>query len=260
MGDTVCESGVRLVIFFAWGLMLGSFYHAWAWRMVREQSIARGRSCCPTCGHELSVRELVPVLSWLWQRGCCRHCGGAIPVRYPLVELLTALLFVSLAWRYAGVQLLSALVLGSLLLVLALVDYDSWLIPDSLLLAGLLLYVPLQWLSGSLNVLTLGQAMLQGCLVAVPLLLFVLAADAVLQKPSMGGGDIKLFFLLGVYLGAKMAMLTLFVSCLVGLLWQLLWQRREQGGAFPFGPSIGLAAWIVLLWGEKMMRWYLLSL
>ncbi len=72
----------------------------------------------------------------------------------------------------------------------------------------------------------------------------------------MGGGDIKLFFLLGVYLGAKMAMLTLFVSCLVGL----LWQRREQGGAFPFGPSIGLAAWIVLLWGEKMMRWYLLSL
>lgn len=240
------QSSLRLGFFFVWGLMLGSFYHAWAWRMVQGQSILRGRSCCPSCGHVLSAWELIPLLSWLWQRGRCRYCGAAISVRYPLVEWLTALLFALLAWRYTGVQLLSVLLLSSLLLVIALVDYDSWLIPDSLLLAGLLLYVPLQWLSGSLNILMLGQALLQGCTVAVPLWMFVLAADAVLQKPSMGGGDIKLFFLLGVYLGAEMTYLALFLSCIVGLVWQLLQQRLDAGGAFPFAPSIAMATWMVL--------------
>ena len=248
MGYVFGQGCLRLGIIFVWGLVLGSFYHAWAWRMVHGQSIVRGRSCCPVCGHELSARELIPVVSWLWQRGHCRHCGVAIPVRYPLMELLTALLFASLAWRYTGMQLFSMLVLGSLLLVIALVDYDSWLIPDFLLLAGLLLYVPLQWLSDSLNVLVLGRALLSGCAVAVPLLLFVLAADAVLQKPSMGGGDIKLFFLLGVYLGVKKAMLTLFLSCIIGLVWQLLQQRLEPGAAFPFAPSIAVAAWVVIMW------------
>lgn len=134
---------------------------------------------------------------------------------------------------------------------------SQFLIPDRLLVTGLLAYIPLNLLCGVSLAYTLVQGLLGGCSVAVPLLLVVLVADAVMQQETMGGGDIKLFFLLGVYLGPLLTVFTLFAACVLGLAGQLAQQKLEPGKAFPFGPFIALAVWPVLLWGTSFAQWYL---
>lgn len=171
---------------------------------------------------------------------------------------LMAVLFVSLVWRFGiSWQMLKFAVLGSILVLVALIDYHSFLIPDRLLVTGLLAYIPLNLLCGVSLDHTLVQGLLGGWSVAVPLLLVVLAADAVMQQETMGGGDIKLFFLLGVYLGPLLTVFTLFAACALGLAGQLAQQKLEPGKAFPFGPFIALAVWPVLLWGTSLAQWYL---
>ncbi len=145
-------------------------------------------------------------------------------------------------------------VLGLLLLVISVIDYRRLIIPDELLLLGLVMYLPLSWLTGD-TLMQMAAALLHGCWIAVPLLLFVLMCDRVTGKETMGFGDIKLFFVLGVYLGAAQTWLTLFLSCVVGLLWYWLRQNRDNT-LMPFGPSIAIAAWFTMLWGEPLLDWY----
>lgn len=181
--------------------------------------------------------------------GMISHCR--------LIQLISILLLFSLLLRFDwNWQLGKFMVLSFLLLVIGVIDYYSFLIPDSLLLLGLLLYVPLSLVNGQAMPDLLLQGLLGGCAGALPLLAFILAADTLLQQETMGGGDIKLFFLLGVYMGPSWVLLTLFLSCLVGLFWQFWRQSLRRGALFPFGPSIAAAAWLVLLWGEQMLDWY----
>ncbi len=145
-------------------------------------------------------------------------------------------------------------VLSVLLIWISVIDYRSLIIPDSLLLAGALIYIPLSVLEGS-SFIQITAALLSGCAVSVPLLLFVLLADAVTGKETMGFGDIKLFFLIGIYLSAAETWLTLFLSCVVGLVWYYLyWNKKET--VMPFGPSIAAAAMIAVIWGEPVLNWY----
>ena len=99
------------------GLVFGSFCNAWAWRIAHGESIVHGRSHCAVCGHPLSARDLVPLLSWLFLRGKCRYCGAPISVRYPAVELISALYYLSIVLRFGlSADALRLLILGSLLL------------------------------------------------------------------------------------------------------------------------------------------------
>ena len=185
----------------------------------------------------------------------CASAGKLLNCRF--MQLASILLLFSLLLRFHwSWQLGKFMVLGCLLLAIGLIDYYSFLIPDSLLRLGLLLYVPISLLDGQSVLELLWQGLVGGCAVALPLCCFILVADAWLQQETMGGGDIKLFFLLGVYMGPSWTFLTLFLSCLVGLLWQLWRQSLRRGALLPFGPSIGIAAWLVLLWGEQMLDWY----
>lgn len=251
-----------LVFLFAvLGLVAGSFCNAWAWRIAHGESIARGRSHCARCGHVLGGRDLVPLFSFLLLKGRCRYCGAPISPRYPAVELLSAAFFVSVLLRYdllAPLVTLRWLLLGCLLLVIALADAETQEIPDRLLLGILLLFalVPLE--SGWAGV---KSGLLGAVAVSVPLLLFVLAADRVTGRETMGGGDIKLFFVLGLHFGAPLTLLTLIVACLLGAAFGLAAQRGHKPGRpsrpFPFGPAIAAAAWLVLLWGAPLLHWYL---
>lgn len=147
--------------------------------------------------------------------------------------------------------------LGVLLLVISIIDYRSFIIPDELLIAALVLYVPLSLLAGD-SFLQIGWHLtLQGVLASLPLLLFVLAADYITGVETMGFGDIKLFYVLGVYMGAQYAWLTLFVACIVALLWNVLLLRGKKNQPFPFGPSISAAAWLVIIWGRPVLEWYI---
>ena len=157
-----------LFVTFLLGLVFGSFCNAWAWRLAHGESIVHGRSHCAVCGHPLAARDLVPLFSWLFLRGRCRYCGAPISKRYPAVELVSALYYVSVVLRFGlTVDALRFLILGSLRLTASLVDLDTMELPNGLLLAAALsalLRLPGGWKS----------ALLGAVAVSVPLLLLVL--------------------------------------------------------------------------------------
>lgn len=240
------------------GLALGSFCNAWACRLVQRESIVRGRSHCAACGHALAARDLVPLFSYLLLQGQCRYCGAPISMRYPCAEAVSALFFVSvvlccgLTWTT-----LRLLLLGCLLLVLSLVDWESRELPDGLVLAAALCFVlriPEEGWGA------LWDGVLGAFAVAGPLLLFVLLADKVAGRETMGGGDIKLIAALGLHFGPAGSLLLLILSSLAGILLSLP-RRRHSGDkgpvVIPFGPAIASGAWLVMLSGRPLIAWYL---
>ncbi len=239
------------------GLVMGSFLNCLAWRLVHGESVLKGRSHCAVCGHVLGPADLVPLFSWLFLRGRCRYCGKPVSVRYPLAELACGALFGSLAWRYGfSVETLRFLLLFSLLLAASLVDWEAGWVPDRFPLAG-----AFGWMLSLLLEADAARALLRGLLGAAaiffPLLILVLAADRLLGRESMGGGDLKLFALLGLYFGWKLGLLLVFLSCLTGIAAALVMNKAKPGTPFPFVPAMAAAAWLTALWGEPVIDWYL---
>ncbi len=231
------------------GLIFGSFCNAWAWRIAHGESIAHGRSHCADCGHTLAARDLIPLVSWLALRGRCRYCGRPISPRYPLVELVSCLYYVSVVLCFdVTLDALRLLILGSLLLTASLVDLDTMELPDGLLLAAALaalLRLPGGW----------KDALLGAVAVAGPLLLLVLLADKRMGRETMGGGDIKLVAVLGLHFGPARTLLLLILACVLGLLLGLA-MKRAKDDPFPFGPALSLAAWLTALVGGPVVSWY----
>ena len=245
------------VMTFLIGAVLGSFLNCAAWRIAHGESFLKGRSHCTSCGHTLGAADLVPVFSWLFLKGKCRYCGTKIPARYPLTELVMALLCLSCVLRW-GLSLLALrnLILLCCLFCLSLVDLEIYEIPNSCLLiaaAAWLLYVPF-------SQTTVREALLQLLAMAVyggGMLLFSLLFDRILKKDTLGGGDIKLFGLMGLYLGLLPSLFALLLSCLIGLLFYVICLRGRKGAMIPFGPSIAASLWLMLLAGEAFVGWYL---
>ena len=234
------------------GAVLASFVGCAVARSLAGQSFLTGRSRCDSCGHVLGPFELVPVFSWLRQKGRCR-C--------PITEGLTAAAFGAFVWRYGvSLQTLEYLIFTLILLAVALVDWDTGFIPDGLLLAGILDFVLLTLLRGE-GAAALGRGVLAGAALAVPLLLIVLVMDRVLGRESMGGGDIKLFFTVGLFGSLRTDLLVLLLACLIGIGLAFVPQKTahegEPSGAIPFGPAISAAAVLSLLWGEPFVAAYL---
>ena len=237
------------------GACAGSFINCGALRYVTGEKLSRGRSHCPVCGHVLGVLDLFPLFSWMFLKGKCRYCGAPVSKRYPLTELISALLWVSTAAVFGlDIRTLEYCVLFSLLLAVALIDYDTMEIPNGLLIAGAALFAvclvfhdaPLQRLKAGL----LGGLILGGSLLAVSLVM-----DRVLGRESMGGGDIKLFALLGLFTGTAVGLFLVILSCFTGLVFAFV--SKAKGKPFPFGPAIALAAWPALLFGPRFVAWYL---
>ncbi len=238
------------------GLIMGSFLNCLAWRLVHGESVWRGRSHCAVCGHALGPADLVPVVSWLLLRGRCRYCGGRVSARYPLAELLCAAGYGSLTWRYGfSADTLRFLLLFSLLLAASLVDWEDGWAPDRFPAAGAvgwLLLLPLHpepWRA-------LARGLLGAAALFFPLLLLTLAADKLLGRESMGGGDLKLFALLGLYFGWERGLLLVILSCLAGLALAAAMGRAGRGKSFPFVPAMTAAAWLTAMWGANIITWY----
>jgi len=245
------------------GACVGSFLNLVAWRLPRQESVLRPGSHCPRCGTPLGWFELVPVLSWLLQRGRCRHCQAPVRPRYPAVELLTAGLFVATAIGQPSalqgapplLELLAGWMLVSLLLPLLLIDLDHLWLPEPLCRWGVLLGLGITAVAGFSHGNDPGREALLGHLLATStgLLGFeaVSAAGArLLGKPALGLGDAKLAALLGAWLGLSGLglALTLAVFSDAGFsLIGLLSGRLKRSQPFPFGPFLagaGLALWV----------------
>ena len=236
------------------GAIMGSFLNCAAFRTARGESFLTGRSRCDSCGHVLGPLELIPVVSWVLQRGKCRACGAPISIRCPVTELLCSLLTALCLLRFGFTALgLRNYVFLCCLFCLSLVDLDCMLIPDECHVISVLAWLlalpflrprPAEILASVLAGLAAGA-----------LLLFLSGIlDRVLGRESLGGGDVKLVAVTGLYLGPVGTLFCLMLSCVLGLLFQAL--AGERGRAFPFGPAISAAACLMLLWGEPLVRWY----
>ena len=234
------------------GLVMGSFCNAWAWRIVNNEKISKGRSHCTSCGHVLGVLDLIPVFSWLFLKGKCRYCGSKISARYPLTEIISCIWYVAMLLRY-GITLdcIRLCLTGSCLLATSLVDIDSFELPDGFTIAIAVLAMlkagvhPEQQLD-----------MVIGALMALPLLLIVLIMDKIKQTETMGGGDIKLLAALGLHFGWKAMLFLLISACIIGLAFAAL-TRKGKETAFPFGPMLAAAAFFTAVFGDIVINAYL---
>jgi prepilin signal peptidase PulO-like enzyme (type II secretory pathway) len=260
------------------GLCFGSFVNALVWRLHAQLaqkdkttnderlSITKGRSMCPTCEHELAVKDLVPIVSWLALRRKCRYCGQPISVQYPLVELLTALTFVALYiwWPVPFTTAHTIIFVLWLALVtgfIALIVYDvRWmLLPDRLM-------YPLAMLATVVAVITAATAP-RPAIAALNTILAVIVGGGIfyglfqISKGTwIGGGDVKLGWLLGLVAAtpARSALL-IFLAAFLGSLASvplLLAKRMKRTSLIPFGPFLIVAAIIVQLFGHTILLWY----
>lgn len=235
------------------GAVAGSFANVAIHRLPRGESLVTPRSRCPHCGHPIRARDNIPLVSFLWLGGRCRDCGRPISWRYPLVEALTALLFLA-AWRWFGPSLgaLRAWLFALIMVIVLFVDLDHRIIPNAVTYPGLVLGLLLALPAGPRGFLaTLGAALGAG-------LLFFLIA--VLSRGGMGGGDVKLAAVMGAFLGWPVIAAALFVSFtlggLVGLA-LLASGRRRRKDPVPFGPFLAVGGLAALFWGHTMVQWYL---
>ena len=232
--------GLLGLIAFLLGAALFSFMNVVAWRLPRGKNPLTGRSFCPQCGAALTAGDLVPVFSWLFLRGRCRHCRAPIPVRYLLVELLGGT-------RWQG---LLALALCGVLLSIALIDAETQLIPNRLnaavaVLAVLnLLLSPARWAGALIGMVC----------ISVPMLLLCLAIPG-----AFGGGDIKLMAAAGLFLGWQHTLLAMFFGILGGGfygMYLLAARKADKKDHFAFGPFLCVGIVLALLFGDPVLAWY----
>ena len=235
------------------GAAVGSFLNVAAYRLPLRQSIVRPRSRCTSCDTQIASYDNVPILSWLMLRGRCRSCGAAIPVRYPLVEALTAALFVAVALRAdsAG-ELWPGLVLVSVLVLVAAIDIEHRIVPNRVLAPAALTALLLWLLADPDRVL---ENLIAGAAAGGFLLVAALAYPG-----GMGMGDVKLAAVMGFFLGRAVAPALLVgfavgVLVGVGIMAARGMQARKQ--AIPFAPYLALGGVVGQLFGGDLIDWYI---
>ncbi|MCA1031926.1 prepilin peptidase [Bacillus timonensis] len=241
------------LILFIYGIILGSFFNVVGLRVPQKRSILYPRSACPNCRHQLSALELIPVFSYIFQKGVCRKCALKISPIYPAVELTTGILF-GLAFYIVGFvpELLVALTLISLLMIIFVSDINYMLIPDKVLL----FFAPLFLIERIFIPLNPWWDILLGGIVGFCLLLLI----AIISKGGMGGGDIKLYGVLGFALGWKIVLLSFFFSTIFGTIFGIIGMiigKVERGKPMPFGPAIVCGTLLAYFYGNDIITWYL---
>jgi leader peptidase (prepilin peptidase)/N-methyltransferase len=238
------------------GAVIGSFLNVCIYRIPRELSVVTPPSACPRCGTRIAPYDNIPVLGWLWLRGRCRSCRAPISKRYPIVEALTALVFLGLTLRYGvGAELLPSLVFASAMIVVTLVDYDERIIPDMITIPGTALGI----LASFVTPVTLVEALVGAALGFALLWGIAWGYRRATGVDGMGGGDVKLAALLGAFLGWKGLLLTIFLASFAGTVVGVALMAVKRGGrrtALPFGTFLAPVGVLVYLWGPGLIRWY----
>lgn len=269
-----------LIFAFLFGAVFGSYIDCMAWRLVHHERVARGRSHCDVCGHALGAGDLIPIISYLRSGGRCRYCGAKFSAESTWVELALGLGFAAIVYKF-DISFVALRYLGLLVILmgLSLVDQKTLLIPDRFHVAGILwwlLTLPLiactqgRGLTEALSItgvrLPLANApgLQDGLLtdlkwglisafgVGLLMLLISLAFDKLTGKESLGGGDIKLLFMTGLYMRPGVTLFNLMLSCFVGLFIALGLKKDK----IPFGPSISIAVFLSILFGSEFVAWY----
>ena len=215
-------------------------------------------STCLSCGHRIRAWENIPVVSWLLQKGKCTSCGVKLSIQYPVVELLTAIFSLAVAWHFGfSWRTPAALLLTWSLITMSIIDIRLQLLPDILIL-------PLIWLGLMINLdggFTDIHSAVYGAVAGYLSLWFIFHLFLLITgKEGMGYGDFKLFSLFGAWLGWQMLPQILLLSAVVGAIsgiGMILFMGRDKAIPIPFGPYLAAAGWIAMLWGNEINQSYL---
>jgi len=250
--------GINVVLIFILGLIVGSFSNVCIYRIPRNESIIYPASHCPKCCSKIKPVDNIPLLSYILLKGRCRNCKSKISIQYPIVEFLTGLTYLIIYLIYGlSIQSLIYIILSSALIIIAFIDLNEQIVPDVISLPGIIIglilsfFVPyITYANSSLGVVVGGGI----------ILIIGLAGSALFKKEAMGGGDVKLAAMIGAFLGWRYIIISLFLGFFLGALAGIvliLSKIKSREDVVPFGPFIVLGSFITLLWGEKIISWYI---
>ncbi len=255
------------IVFFFFGLIVGSFLNVCIYRLPRNISIAFPSSSCPMCNNPIKARDNVPIISYILLGGRCRYCKKKISIRYPFVELFNGILYWAV-FSYFGLgwHLPFLFAFCSSMIVISFIDLDFQIIPDIITLPGIIIgflgasfFIP-DIFSPNLsfhNLSIIGfKTSLLGFFVGGGLFYLI----AILSKGGMGGGDIKMMAMVGAFLGWKAVLLTTFIGSLTGSIvgiFLMVFKGKGRKTKIPFGPFLAFGAIITLFFGRVILDWYL---
>jgi leader peptidase (prepilin peptidase)/N-methyltransferase len=260
LNEVILVEIIFQVTIFILGLLIGSFLNVCIYRIPKEESIAFPPSHCGSCGKGIKAYDLIPVISWIILGGKCRNCCEKISIRYPFVELTTAILFLLTYLQYgATIYLLRYLLLIPFLIVIAMIDYDTMEV-----------YTITTWAAIAVGVLFLGvnfylgepvvTYIYGGLLGAGTITFIILLTKLILGVDGMGWGDVEVCGLCGLFLGFKLTLMMMFFSFIIGAsigVYLLRFRKKNGRSEMPFGPSIIMATFLMMIWGDKILNWYL---
>jgi leader peptidase (prepilin peptidase)/N-methyltransferase len=250
--------GVNVILIFILGLIVGSFSNVCIYRIPKNESIIYPASHCPKCRSKIKPVDNIPLLSYILLKGRCRNCKSKISIQYPIVELLTGLTYLIIYLTYGlSIQSLIYIILSSALIIIAFIDLNEQIVPDVISLPGIVIgfilsfFVPyISFVNSALGVFVGGGI----------ILIIGTVGSVIFKKEAMGGGDVKLAAMIGAFLGWRYITISLFLGFFLGALagiFLIMSKIKSREDAVPFGPFIVLGSFITLLWGEKIISWYL---
>lgn len=275
---------VAYIFVFVLGSAIGSFLNVVIHRIPNDQSVVFPNSACPKCGKAIKAYDNIPIFSWLLLGGKCRYCKERISIRYPAVELFTALVFVVVYWRLGFTPILPVgLVFAATIIALVFIDAEHMILPNVItypfFLAALLVRLTFPMFLSANYFTDLAHApftqMIGYPLWVQSLLAAILGAAAgggslwligeiwkrLRGVEAMGLGDVKMMFGVGALLGWRLAILTIFIGAFVGAIAgaAIIINRRDKDfqSQIPFGIFLGAGSLISLLFGDKLIEWYL---
>lgn len=237
------------IFLFILGIILGSFYNVVGTRLPKGESIIKPRSHCTNCNHVLKWYELIPLISFIIQKGKCRKCYKKLNIWYFLSELLTGIGFV-LSFYLFGYSLMTikSLIIVSLVIITIISDINYMVILDSTLIISVLLLAVVDWFIGGYELII--KNLIYGLSMFLIMLLIKLFGDKVFKQESLGWGDVKLSFLAGYILNIPVSLIYLFLSAVIALP-NAIYQSLKKGTSItPFGPFLAISL-LILFWNYE---------
>ena len=237
-----------LIIFFIFGSIMGSFYHVIATRLSNGLSIVKPASHCEKCKHELKWYELIPIISYLIQGGKCKNCKTKLPISYLLMELCTGILFAVCYHVFdTPLEIAISIIFISSLVIIIISDIEYMIILDEVLIFAITSIIVLDVIEFGLYETSI--KVLCGVGAFITMLLIKKLGDLMFKQESLGGGDIKLMFLIGLVIGYEMSICNIFFATFIAFPIALFLLISKKDNVIPFGPFLSMSAIILYIWG-----------
>ena len=236
---------------FIIGIIFGSFYNVVGYRLPKEESIVFPSSHCPKCNKKLKFYENIPIISYIFLGGKCSGCKKKISIIYPLFELFTGILFV-ISYKIFGFsfEFISSLIISSVMICITISDIREYIIPDEVLIIGSILVI----ITNIIKTIVLNTSILTTIIYPVLhglasfafLYLLKIIGDFIFKQESLGGGDIKLLFFIGLCIGFDMSIVSIFLAAFIALPLSIFNLLKKDSNILPFGPYLAISCLIIL--------------